>query len=195
MEQYLLDEGELNDAMIRRWAFDPDAELAQQDEDLALHDWRFAETILDLAADPNCPKADYILDIWDDFTRNQTLHQVSSDLKEARHALVLAEQYNGHSGLARWIADQTARLNCVEGVGIADRAKALSIGDTVLNGAGRSCPLEVLSESDTAILIQMSSPHSAHKEWLSVEKQTGKFQYSRLWRDGEPEPRWFAPSR
>ncbi len=80
MERYLLDEGELDDAMIRRWAFDPDAELMQQDEDLALHDWRFSATILSLVADLNCPKAKYILDIWDDFTRNSTVHQVPADL-------------------------------------------------------------------------------------------------------------------
>lgn len=195
MEHYLLDEGELDDAMIRRWAFDPDAELAQQDEDLALHDWRFAETLLDLAADPSCPKAEYVLDIWDYFTRHHTVHQVPSDLRAARHALVLAEKYNSHSGVKRWIADQTERLKYVDGVGITDRAKALSIGDTMLNGASRSCPIEIIRESDTTFLIQMTVPHSTHKEWLMVDKLTGKFRYSRLWRDVEPEPRWFDPSR
>lgn len=195
MEHYLLDEGELDDAMIRRWAFDPDAELAQQDEDLALHDWRFSETVLDLAADPSCPKAEYILDIWEDFTRNHTVHQLPSDLMAARHALVLAEKYGTHSGVKRWIADQAQRLSYVDGVGITDRVKALAIGDSLLNGASRSCRIEILRESNTAFLVQMSAPHGTHKEWLLVDKLTGKFRYSRLWRDVEPEPRWFDPSR
>lgn len=194
MGPYLLDEGELDESMIRRWAFDPDAELMQQDEDLVLHDWRFANTLLELAADPNCPKADYILSIWDHFTRHHTVHQVPSDLKAARHSLSLAEKYRSHSGVKRWIDDQTARLRCVEGIGPVDGPTALSIGEILLNGASRRCPISILRENDTDFLVQLSVPHGTHKEWLLINKTTGQLRFSRWWRAGEPEPRWFNPS-
>lgn len=194
MDHYLFDDGELDDAMIRRWAFDLDVELAGQDEDLLLHDWLFTETILDLAADPSCPRASYILGIWHHFTRHLTVHQVSSDLEAVRHALAVAEKYSGHSGINIWIAAQNQRLKYVDGVGMTDRATALSIGDSMLNGACRSCPIEILRESDTTFLVQLSVPHGSHKEWLLVDKSTGKFRYSRYWSDGELEPNWFDPS-
>jgi hypothetical protein len=38
-EHFLADDGPVDEAMIRRWAFDPDSELAEQDEDLLLHEW------------------------------------------------------------------------------------------------------------------------------------------------------------
>lgn len=189
MDHYPLHEGELDDAMIRRWAFDLDAYLTEQDEDIFLHDWLFAETLLDLAADPSCPKATYILNIWDYFTRRRTVYQDSSDLEAVRHALVLAEKYSGHNGVKKWIAAQNQRLKYVDGVGTTDRATALSIGDTMLNGLSRSCTIEILRESDTAFLVQLSVPEGAHKEWLFVDKRTGKFRYCRYWSDVEREPR------
>lgn len=195
MEHYLLDEGNLDEAMIRRWAFDPDLELMQQDEDLALHEWRFAETVLELAADPACPKADYILDIWNYFTRHSLVHQVPSDLVAARHALSLAEKYNSHSGIRRWIAEQTARLRYVEGVGCVDRATALTMADTLLNGGDRKCLIVILRESDTHFLMQQSFPNPNYKEWLLIDKQTGEFRYSRYWPEGATEPSWFDPNR
>lgn len=195
MEHYLLDEGVLDEAMIRRWAFDLDAEFMQQDEDLILHDWKFAEIIFTLAADPNCPKAEYILDIWDRFTQHNIVHQVSSDLKAAQHCLFLAEKYKKNSGIKRWIADQTARLRCVSGMGITDRAAALSMGNILLNGRARSCPINVFRESKNAFLVQLSVPHGTHKEWLLIDRATGRFRYSRYWPAGTNEPEWFEPSR
>lgn len=195
MDHYLIDEGEPDEAMIRRWAYDLDAQLMEQDEDLILHDWTFAQTILDLAAEPRCPKAEYILDIWDDFTRHHTAHQVPSDLEAARHSLLLAEKYREHCGVRRWIADQTARLRCVAGIGVTDRATALWVGNLLLNGRSRSCPIDVLRESETAFLVQLSVPQGTHKEWLSIERATGLFRYSRYWPAGAPEPTWFDPRR
>lgn len=191
MEQYLLDEGDLNEAMIRRWAFDPDAELMQQDEDLLLHDWRFTEILLELAGDPNCPKAADILLIWDDFTKNRTVHQVPSDLEAVRQSLPIAERHSGHDGIKRWLADQKARLRYVDGVEIADRAAALSMANALLNGISRCCPIEVLRESDAAFLLQLSVPHGSHKEWLLVDRMTGRFRYSRYRPNGATEPLWF----
>ncbi len=195
VDQYLLDKEPLTDALIRRWAYDPDAELMEQDEDLVLHDWEFTETILELAADPSCPKAEYILSIWEEFTRHHAVHQVPSDLEAARHALAVAEEYGHHPGVSRWIADQTQRLKFVDGAGPTDEATALAMADTLLNGAARSCPITVLRESCTAFLVQLSVPHGSHKEWLLIDKRTGKFRYSRYWPSGSTAPEWFEPIR
>lgn len=194
MEHYLLDDGEADDEMIRRWAFDPESELMQQDEDLVLHDWKFAATILGLASDPTCPKADYILSIWDDFTRHMTVHQVPSDLEAARHALSLAERYQHHIGIANWIADQTARLDHVSGTGPIDRAVALQIGELMLNGRARSRSISVHRENETAFLIQLTVPHGTHKEWLLIDRATGTLRYSRYWPANSAEPTWFDPN-
>lgn len=193
MERYLLDEGVLDEVMIRRWAFDLEAELVQQDEDLVLHDWSFAATILDLAADPSCPKAEYLLEIWDDFTRNSTVHQVPSDLEAARQALSLAEAYKHHSGIARWIADQRERLKCVSRTGPTDRATALWMADMMLNGLARSCPIDIILETAADFLVQMSFPNPSYKEWLLISKATGGLRYSRYWPEVAAEPSWFDP--
>ena len=195
MEHYLLDEGDPDEAMIRRWAFDPEAELMQQDEDLVLHDWTFAETLLELAANPNCPKAEYILNIWDDFTRHHTVHQERSDLDAVRHALSFAQRYSSHRGIQRWIADQETRLRYVDGVGAVDRATSLSMANALLNGIGRSCKIDILRETDTHFLMELSVPHGSHKEWLLIDKLTGMFRYSRWWPNGTVEPEWFDPDR
>lgn len=181
--------------MLRRWAFDLDAELMQQDEDLILHDWKFSGILLELAADPGCPKADYILNIWDDFTRHMTVHQIPSDLDAARHSLALAVRYADHDGVRRWGADQSARLQYVDGIGFTDRPTALFMADALLNGASRSCQIEILRESETTFIAQLSVPHGNHKEWLLIDKMTGRFRYSRYWPDGAVEPRWFESGR
>jgi hypothetical protein len=195
VKRYLLDECEVDEEMLRRWAFDPDAEFMQQDEDLVLHDWKFAETLLDLAADPSCPKAEYILDIWDYFTRHHTVHQVSTDLEAARRSLALAEKYPDCSGIVQWIADQTARLDCVAGLGSMDEAKALWMGDLLLNGRSRSCPISIARKTDSDFLVQLSVPNGKHKEWLLIDRETGRFHFSRYWPAGAEWPMWFDPSR
>lgn len=190
-DSYLLDAGWADERMIRRWAFDPDAEFMEQDEDLVLHDWEFTDVILELAARPKCPKADYILSIWNHFTRHITIHQVPLDLDAAAKALEKTEAYSSHPGIRKWIIEQSRRLSFIAGEGATDEAKALTMAENLLNGADRQCPLRIIRESGSDYLVELSVPHGSHKEWLLIDKHSGKFRYSRVWLRGESAPRWF----
>ncbi|WP_181787523.1 hypothetical protein [Streptomyces phytophilus] len=51
------------------WAYDPDAELAEQDEDLLLHDPAGLPLLLAAAEHPDCPKRDYCAHVLEDYSR------------------------------------------------------------------------------------------------------------------------------
>jgi hypothetical protein len=196
VDQFLLDGGPLDEAMIRRWASDHDAYFMPTDDDLVLHEWAWSELLIQLIADPSCPKSSEILNIWEDFTRHTTVHQKPSDIDAAEKAVRYASNYTGHAGLEGWVSNQRARLKYVEGVGPVGRNEALAMGDALLNGANRSCIISVRAETARTIEIEMSVPlHGSHREWLSIDKLTGKFRYSRHWPEGASEPVWFDKNR
>lgn len=64
MEDYqILDIGNPTPQQLHDWGYDEDLYLTEQDEDLLLHNLRYVPTLLDLAADPRCPKQQYAADI------------------------------------------------------------------------------------------------------------------------------------
>jgi hypothetical protein len=194
MEHYLLEQGKLDENMIRQWAFDTEAEFMEQDEDLVLHNWRFSDVILELAADKSCPKANYIIDIWDYFCRHTTIHQIPADIEAAYIALKVAEKYCHHIKIKQWIVDQTLRMEYIKGKGPVDKNSAMMMSENLLNGASRSCPIAMLRETDANYLTQLSVPNGSHKEWLLINKLTGQFRYSRHWPEWPKksnEPQWF----
>jgi hypothetical protein len=149
---------------------------------------------LELASDSGCPKADYVLGIWDYFTQQMTVHQRPVDLSEVRRAVEIASKYNDVPAIKKWIDDQTTRLKFADGIGPVTREKALEMGGVLLNGVARSCPISVRAETRNTFEIELSVPGYAHREWLSVNKATGKFRYSRYWPQGAAEPQWFDPN-
>ncbi len=194
-DHFLLDHGPLDEEMIRRWASDLDAEFMQQDDDLVLHDWAWSELLIQLIADPSCPRADEILHIWDEFTRHNTVHQRPADIDAAQKAVRYAATFVGHAGLEKWVSDQTTRLRYVRGIGAVSTAEALRMGDVLLNGATRSCIISIRDETPRTLEVEMAVPHGKHREWLSIDKATGNFRYSRHWPEGASEPSWFDPTR
>jgi hypothetical protein len=191
---YLLDDGPLDEAMIRRWAYDLETDLVEQDEDLLLRQWEFSEVMLELAADAECPRADDIIGIWDEFARNSIVHQRPYDIAQVRQALEVAPRFSNAAPVRRWIEDQSARLALVDGIGPVGREKALRMGNTLLNGIARASAISVTVEDPDFFDIELSVPGYAHREWLRICKATGRFRYSRHWPKGATEPHWFEPA-
>lgn len=76
-------------------------------------------------------------------------------------------------------------------MGLTDEAKALEMGELLLNGISRHCPITIRLETPTHYEVELSVANGAHREWLSIEKRTGRFRYSRYWPNGSAEPMWF----
>ncbi len=190
---YLLNAEPLDEALVHRWAYDSDAELIEQDEDLLLHDWDYTEVLLAAIADPACPKAGYIMGVWDDFTRSCTIHKRPADIAAVRDALQKAQGFRGDPWIARWIADQERRLSFVEGVGPVRAEDALQMAEILLNGMSGYRPIAIRCETATTYELELSVPGGLHREWLSVDKSSGRFRYSRYWPEGRAEPMWFDP--
>ena len=179
----------ITDGKIRKWAYDENAILLEQDEDLVLHDWGYGPTLLELAADPHCPKADYILDILDYFSASSIAYQGSEDIDAATRAVAIA-RVSPVQKIRDWAERQDNRLQLARGAGPVDRDQAVKMGHDVLNSGGRNCPIAIREETADTFLVELSVPGGAHREWLLVDKKTGRFRYSRHWRPGDDQPAW-----
>lgn len=58
---------------VRVWGYDTDLSLMSQDEDLIFHDIKYIPILVELAADPSCPKQDYAYHILCNFCRDKIL--------------------------------------------------------------------------------------------------------------------------
>ena len=63
MEFEILGDADPSPETVRRWGYNENVYLIEQDEDLILGDARYVPVLLELAADPACPKRGYALDI------------------------------------------------------------------------------------------------------------------------------------
>ena len=96
---------------IRRWAFDPNAvDPLGQDWDLVVSSPEYAELILSLAADDNCPNCDYFLNclyilIGDTVRPNE--HTMRA---EELQALFNQANETGNPHLQRWVARSRSLL-------------------------------------------------------------------------------------
>jgi hypothetical protein len=68
-EEEILNDAEPSLDTVRRWAFDERLWLMEQDEDMILADVKYVPLLLELAADPDCPKARYCLSIVEQHCR------------------------------------------------------------------------------------------------------------------------------
>jgi hypothetical protein len=61
--------GELTPDVVRAWGYDEDLLLLEQDEDCLLSEFGFFPVLLELAADDNCPKQEYVFFILCQYCR------------------------------------------------------------------------------------------------------------------------------
>lgn len=180
---------DLDAQTLCRWAYDENLLLMEQDEDLILGYRDFLSILIPFADDINCPKADYILSSLDFYLMFEVLQASSSQVDAVQDAISLCK-HPQRQELSAWAALQKRRLSYIEGVGKTDRTMALKMGDDLLNGICRKCEISISFENDTTWEVQLSvPPFHRHKEWLNINKSSGKFKFNRHQSDFGSDPR------
>jgi len=177
MNQNHVLEGDFDADMIRRWAYDENALLIEQDEDLVLPQWDFAELLFELAADPTCPKASYIIGIWGSFTWQCTMRQDPADLARTRRALEAASRYREDANVGWWIDFQSKLLRYVDGVGPITAEQAIAMAHDLLGGTRTEYTITLREETSTSFVVELSIPEGSYRERLSIDRSSGKFRY------------------
>jgi hypothetical protein len=178
-EDTILNDWNPSESTLRRWAFDENLFLSEQDEDLVLHRREYLPILIPLADDPSCPKASYILACLDFYLMFLVLRGNDKHLDEVREGAALAELAR-HESLHRWAALQRRRLQYRAGIGPVNREQALVMGEELLNGICRLAQISVIEESASSWTVQLSVPPiHRHKEKLVIDKATGRFVFSR----------------
>lgn len=189
-ERCLLDEDvPLNADAIRLWAYDEDIYLIQQDEDAVLWEWDFVPILLELATDPECPKADYAFSITDDFARCMIVHQEHRDLVEARKAIEWAEQKTAPA-ILKWAELQSSRLEAVLNPVASTDSEFLALGELLLATPTMTKTLERVSPSAAII----HSRYGSYREALLIDVGNKRVRFSRYFPDGK-NPEWYEPGK
>ncbi|WP_420471440.1 hypothetical protein [Brevundimonas sp. FT23042] len=172
-------EGDIDAEAVRRWAYDEDLELMEQDEDLLLHRSDLVPLLLELADDTSCPKANYILSILDFYLMFIILRAQEHQCEIVDQAAILASEAR-QKNIREWGELQKRRLLYRRGTGRVTKSQALLMGHELLNGASRDSDITLLDETVSTWEVELSvPPFHRHKERLSINKATGTF---RFWR-------------
>jgi hypothetical protein len=178
-EETILNECNPTEGTLRRWAFDTSLSLVDVDEDLILQQKEYLPVLIPLVDDPACPKAEYILSCLDHYLMFLVLRGPEPRLAEVREAAVLANRAE-RADLRAWASLQERRLRYRAGIGPISRDQALTMGQELLNGICRKCRIRIVAETAELWEVELSvPPFHDHREWLSINKMTGRFVFSR----------------
>ena len=177
-EEVNLNDWNPDEATLRRWAYDENIVLSDQDEDLVLHRQEYFAVLTELASDTACPKASYILRTLDFFLMFLVLRGNEDHLKQVGLAIALANE-SPNPDVRDWAALQERRLAYREGIGPVTKAQALAMGEELLNGISREAEISLIGETQDAWTVQLSvQPMHRHREYLAIDKCSGKFRFS-----------------
>lgn len=164
---------------LRRWAFDENLYLSDQDEDLVLGQEQYLPLLIELADDPSCPKAGYILSCLDFYLMFLVLRGNESHAAVVKDGARMAASAKTQE-LVSWGQLQERRLKYQEGIGPVSKDDALLMGQELLNGICRQASISVVSETESAWEVELSVPSfHRHKERLLISKASGRFKFFR----------------
>lgn len=173
---------ETNIDELYRWAYDDEALLSEQDEDLLvvpLAGPEWYSVLIPLANDPRCPKADYILSCMDFATMFQTLRGDERYFNNQEKAIELASKSSSQN-VRDWAQLLGRRIKYKRGCGPVDKELALKMADDLLNGISRNAEISIVSETEKEWTVRLSvQPLQQHQEFLDIDKQTGLFRFRR----------------
>lgn len=179
-DEIILNDWNPSEETIRRWAYDENIFLDEQDEDLVLGGEGYFPVLIPLASDPQCPKASYILSIMDFYTMFATL------LKDTPVAVAILEKAiklakpSPDKNVKAWAELLERRITYKKGIGSVDRTLALRMGHDLLNGICRESEISIVKESLETWTVRLSvPPYHHHKEFLTINKKTGLFTFTR----------------
>lgn len=94
---------------VRRWGYDLNLFLCEQDEDLVVGDVAYLPVLFELACDPQCPKAEYCLTIIDFHATHWFLYRDSARTGAVVRAAADASEkiVHAHSSVAEWVHEYT----------------------------------------------------------------------------------------
>lgn len=178
-DETILNDWNPTEETLRRWAFDENILLADQDEDLVLGREEYLSVLIGLADDVSCPKADYILSCLDFFLMFRILRGTKSHLVAVREGARLATLARTKK-VIDWGRLQERRLAYREGTGSVSKDCALLMGQELLNGICRMASISIVCETERTWEVELSvQPLHRHKERLSISKSSGRFTFSR----------------
>lgn len=177
-DEVVLNDWNPSEETLRRWAFDENLFLSDQDEDLVLGHEDFLPVLIELASDPACPKASYILSCLDFYLVFLVLRGTEAHLSIVRAGARLAA-IRMTPELVEWASLQERRLKYREGVGPISKERALLMGQELLNGICRAASISIVDETASNWEVELSVQlFHRHKERLSISKALGRFKYA-----------------
>ena len=176
MDEEYVYKGEITNEVIRKWAYDENMLLLEQDEDLVAGDREFFPALFEAAEDPECPKGGYAISIMDFYLMFQILKGDDSSIPIVEEAIEYCEKSNDKE-IKAWKAILEKRILYKKGIGEVDKATALEMGQILLNGICRSSDISIADETCDEWVVELSvPPFHRHKERIYIDKTTGKFK-------------------
>jgi uncharacterized protein (UPF0147 family) len=176
MAEHVWDGNELTPEVVRRWGYDDEFLLMEQDEDLLLYKAELIPLLLEMAADENCPKRDYIFSILCQFCRVQVARGRSERVAAIRSKWSgITEPADGYP--LDWHRYVGRLLTYTQPSGPVDKQAARRMADELLLGiAGRTGSV-VESEPDRAGWWRFTL-RTSFTEHVDVCEASGNFLYT-----------------
>lgn len=171
-------EGPIDAEVVLRWGYDMDLLLSDQDEDLLLGFEEHFPALAQLAKDPQCPKADYALQIIDFRLMFRALYNRVGAAAQIERTMQLLSD-SSLPNIVEFRAVQELRLRMLSGLGPTDRDRALQIGTAALNGVSRRSDITIEDRGSEWVVQLSVPPFHAHREWLTINKTSGEFSFHR----------------
>jgi hypothetical protein len=167
---------EITPEVICEWAYDEEAYLISQDEDLLLYKWELLPVMLELIADSNCPKRQWIYFALCQFTRESVTRRGKAGQIELSHAIASLEPPT-EEWQADWYAYTQRVLGYMQPTGAVDRETAACMAKDLLLGiAGRVGEITAGSEESPGWL--RFTLQTSVTEHIDVCLATGDVRYT-----------------
>lgn len=167
-----------DEATVRKWAYDLNRRLTDQDEELALHQDRYLPLLVELASDPAGPKSDYIRQILEYFTASRILHLAWRPLAPFIQARDLAQRSQAPA-VRDWAERITHVLDHLAGSGPVALPEAMEIARELLVGQFRVGATVVGGELGDWWEFRLEGPVvSSFDPRLYIHRTTGLLFYS-----------------
>ena len=176
MASHKIEWDDITPEVIREWAYDEAAYLISQDEDLLLYQWELLPVMLELIADPNCPKRQWIYFALCQLTRESVTRRGEAGQAELSHAIASLEPPT-EDWLADWYAYTQRVLDYMQPKGSVDRETTARIAkDLLLGVAGRVGDITAGSEESPGWL--RFTLQTSVTEHIDICLETGAVRYT-----------------
>jgi len=172
-EFYYIYNGPLDEVAFRKWAYDTDMHLMEQDEDLLIGQHSEFHIWFDILKDKSCPKYDYILGCIDFHLKYLILwRQDKLAVSATRQALKFCNESDDQK--IRFLAERLKlRLSTSLKRGPVSKEQAIAKGRILIMCNNQIIEnIEIISEKENKFIVGQKRFNLR----LAIDKQTGDFQ-------------------